>query len=217
MSRPIVTSVTIVAGVANGIALSQSHGAAANLTLNGSLVTGGVAVLDAPRRVIVSGTGDNSGITYTITGAGRPQNNGGATISETIQGVDDGTAETTQDFATVTEIATSGATTGNVTAGTNGTASGPWVVWSQFQTDFQASAFGHILSGSPTWQVDYTRDDVFGTWLPPTQPFPIATPVPGTVGLTGDADAAIPTGARASRLTLTAYGGVQLSQTQQGL
>jgi hypothetical protein len=217
MSRPIVTSVTIDAAVATAVALSQTLGAAGNLTLNGSLVSGGVATLDAPRRIVVAGTGDNSGITFTITGAGRPQNNGGAAISETITGADDGSASTTQDFATVTKVSSSGAITGNVTVGTSGTASGPWVPWSGFQTDFQATAFGHVLSGSPTWQVDYTRDDVFGTWLPPGQPFPIAIPVPGTQGTTGDLDATIPAVARASRLTLTAPGGVQLTSMQQGI
>lgn len=217
MSRPIVTSVTIGSAVPDGIANSQTSMSAGNLTLNGSLVTAGVAIFDAPRRVIVTSAGDDTGITFTVTGAGRPQNNGGAAISETMAGADTGVAETTQDFATVTEIANSGATAAAVFAGTDDTASGPWVVWSQFQTDFQANAFGHVLSGSPTWQIDYTFDDVFGTWLPPGQPFPIAITVPGTTGLTTDAVSQIPTGARASRLTLTAVGGVQLTSTQQGI
>lgn len=216
MSRPIVTPVTIVAAVANGISLSQTRGSAGNLLLNGSLVTGGVAKLDAPRRVVIHSNGNDSGITFTITGAGRPQNQGGAVISETITGANIGDAVTTQDFATVTNISSSGATASTVTAGTNGTASGPWVPWSQFQTDFQATAFGHVLSGSPTWQVDYTYDDVFSYPPAPGQPFPIAIVVPGTTGLTGDAVASIPPVARASRLTLTAVGGVSLTSTQQG-
>lgn len=216
MSRPIVTSVTIVAAVTNGIALSQSRGTAGNLTLNGSLVTGGVAVFDAPRRVVIHSNGDDSGITFTITGAGRPQNQGGAVISETIVGADSGDAMTTQDFATVTRVSSSAATASTVTAGTNGVASGPWVVWSQFQADFQATAFGHIISGSPSYQVDYTYDDVFSYPVTSNQKFPIATPVPGSIGLTGDAAMPIPKVARASRLTLTAVGGVQLTSTQQG-
>lgn len=217
MSRPIVTSVTIGAAVANGIAQSQSRGSAGNLTLNGSLVTGGVAIMDAPRRVIITSAGDDSGITFTITGAGRPQNNGGAAISETIAGADAAAAQTTQDFATVTRISNSAATASTITAGTSDVASGPWVVSSQFQTDFQASLFGHLLSGSPTWQVDYTYDDVFGTWLAPGQTFPIAIPLPTLMAQTTDADGSIAnTTVRAVRLTLTVPGSVMLTTTQQG-
>jgi hypothetical protein len=50
MSNPSVVTLQLVALVANGIALSQTPGAAGNLTLNGSLVTAGVAILDVARR-----------------------------------------------------------------------------------------------------------------------------------------------------------------------
>jgi hypothetical protein len=217
MSRPIVTSVTIIAGVANGITTSQTLGSAGPLTLNGSLVSGGKVVLDAPRRIIITSAGNDSGITWTITGTSRPQTNGGGPLVETIQGADAGIAPTTQDFATVTSIDSSGATASTVTAGTDETASGPWVPFSEFQTNFQATLFGHILSGTPVWQVDITYDDVFGTWLPPGQPFPIAIALSDTVGSTADGDAGITMPVRAARLTLTEHGGVQLTTTQQGI
>jgi hypothetical protein len=217
MSRPIVTSVTLAAAVSNGVAQTQSLGSAGALVLNGSLASGGVATFDAPRRVIITSAGDDSGITWTITGPGRSQSTGQTppTITETIQGAN-GIATSTQDFSGITSIVGSGATASTVTAGTSATGSGPWVVWSEFQTDFQVQIDGFVLSGSPTWQVDYTPDDVFGTWLPPNVPFPRAIAVAALTGKTGTASGALTTPVRATRLTLTVVGGVQLTQTQVG-
>lgn len=212
MPHPIVTTVTAIAGVANGLALTQSLGAAGLLTLNGSLVAGG---LDAPRRIIVTSAGNDSAITFNITGTARTEQGGGP-LSETIAGANAGVAQTTQDFATVSSIAASGATASTVTAGTNGVASGPWVVWDVYADDFQVMAQGNVLSGSPTYQLDVTLDDVFGTWLPANVPFPRASPYGGLVGATGNVMAQITGPVRASRLTLTAFGSVQLTQQQQG-
>jgi hypothetical protein len=214
MSHPIVTTVSLVAAVANGIATSQSLGAAGPLTLNGSKVTGGVAVLDAPRRVIITSAGNDSGITWTITGT-RGSWWAQQALTETIQGAN-GVAQSTQDFLTVSSIVGSGATASTVTAGTNGAAAGPWVVWSRFATDFQVTAFGTVLSGSPTWSLEYTYDDVFGLWLPVGVPFPRALQFGPLTGITGSADGALTNGCTASRLALTAVGSVQMTQQQQG-
>lgn len=212
MPHPIATTVTIIAGVANGLAASQSLAAAGPLTLNGALVASG---LDAPRRVIVTSAGNDSELTWTITGTARPER-GGIAQTETIAGANAGVAQTTQDFATVTSIVGSGATAGTVTAGTNGVASGPWVPWDMFTPDFQVGVQGNVLSGAPTYQVDITQDDVFGTWLPPGVPFPRASAFSGLVGATTNVVSTIPNPVRASRLTLTAYGSAQLTQQQQG-
>jgi hypothetical protein len=215
--HPIVTTVTLAAASANGIAQSQSLGAAGALTLNGSLVTAGTANLGSPRRVIITSTGNDSGITWTITGTSRSQQNS-TVISETIQGANAGVAQSTQDFATVTSIVGSGATAGTVTAGTNTVASGPWVPWSQYADDFQVSVYGRIQSGAPTWGAEYTYDDVFNSAnLPTGQAFPAAITLTGLTAQTGNGDAQITFPVRASRLTLTAgTGSVSLTQTQQG-
>jgi hypothetical protein len=218
MSRPITTSVTIAAAVANGLAQAQQlFGAGSHaLALNGSLVAAsGIATLDAPRRVIIASAGNDSGINFTVVGTARPEQ-GGIALTETVAGTNGGTAQTTQDFATVSSITASGATAGNVTAGTNGVASGPWVVWDQQFSDFQVSIAGFVLSGAPTWQVDYTYDDPFGTWQPAGIPFPRAFVHPILNGEAGTADGNFDKTVRASRLTLTAVGGAQLVQTQQG-
>lgn len=212
--HPIVTSLTIAAAVADGVALSQALGAAGNLVLNGSLVTGGNAVFDAPRRVAIASAGNDSGITFTVTGTARPEM-GNIVQSETITGGNGATVYTTQDFATVTSISASGPVATTVLAGTNGIASGPWVPWDNYAVDFQLSVAGFVMSGAPTWQLDYTYDDVYGTWLPANVPFPRPIASTQLVGITGNADAQINSLIRASRLTLTAVGGMQLTQQQQ--
>lgn len=215
MSHPIVTAVSLVAAVANGLATTQSLAAAGPLTLNGSKVTAGVGVLDAPRRVIITSAGNDSGITWTVTGT-RGSWWASTAVSETIKGANVGVAVTTQDFLTVTSIVASGATASTVTAGTNGTGSGPWVVWDKYAGDFAVSIYGYVLTGTPTWEIEYTYDDVFGLWMPSNQTFPIAFALASMTGLTGTNDGSITNaGVKASRLTLTAVGGVQITQQQQ--
>lgn len=216
MSHPIVTSVTLVAAAATGVGVAQVLPGLSGLSLvlNGTKVTAGVAVFDAPRRVALLSGGNDSGITFTVTGTGGSWLANTA-ISEVVAGTNGSTAVTKQDFLTVTSVVASGASAGNVTVGTNGTGSGPWVIWDSFTSDFQVSCFGVVLSGAPTWGVEYTYDDVFGLWLPPAT-IPRALPLAAMTGLLGTADGALTNGCRASRLTLSAVGGVQLTQQQQG-
>lgn len=138
----------------NGIALSQTTAGAANLTLNGALVTGGVAVLDAPRRIIITSGGNDTGITFTITGT----TYGGQSVSETITGASGAAASTTVDFLTVTQISASGATSGSgVIAGTNTVAGSSWVrldSWAFPQTAIQCNA-----SGTVNYTIQVSMDD----------------------------------------------------------
>lgn len=224
MGHPIVTTLTLAAAVTNGIAQSQSLPGASGLklALNGSLVTNGAAALDAPRRIIITSAGNDSGITWTVVGT-RGSWWASTPLTETFTGANIGAAQSTQDFLTVTSITGSGATASTVTAGTDGVGSGPWVPWSKYSTDFQVSLFGVVLSGSPTWQVDYTYDDVFGLWLPPGILFPRPLTFALMTGVTGTLDGALANaGVRASRLTISALGGgiagsAQLTQEQQGV
>src|SRR5581483_6712603 len=92
--NPITFKQAFAAGVANGIAQSQAGTAGTALTLNGSLVTSGIAYLDASnktptvatpnaaRRVIVTSAGNDSGITFAIVGTDRYGN----ALSETLAG-----------------------------------------------------------------------------------------------------------------------------------
>lgn len=98
---------------ADGIATAQAVAGAGNLTLDGAVASGGVATLTPARNVTILSAGDDSGITFTVTGT----DFFGETLVETITGANAGTASGAKAFATVTQIAASGAAAGNVSAG----------------------------------------------------------------------------------------------------
>ena len=118
----------------NGICTTQTTTAAANLTLNGALtatVNGnsiyapalGSAVSTTAdgawaRKIGITSDADDSGITFTITGT----DVNGKALSEVVTGPSSTTVYSTNstaaNFKSVTKIATSAATTGNITVGT---------------------------------------------------------------------------------------------------
>jgi hypothetical protein len=123
--NPIRAQYQLAAAVSNGLVQSQSLPGAGNLTLNGSLVSGGVGTLDsggAARRVLISSVGNDAGISWTLTGTDRYSN----PQTETVAGGNATPVYSALDYLTITRIAGSGATAGNVTAGTNGVGSTPW-------------------------------------------------------------------------------------------
>lgn len=149
--RPITATVgPLTAASANNIALSQTPGAAGALTLNGALVSGGVATLDNPRRVLIT-TADTTH-TFTITGT-TPT---GSVLSESFL-VAGGATSSQLDYATVISITISGAATGAVTVGTNGVASTPWVrldEWANPPVGIQCD-----VTGTVNYTVQSTYDD----------------------------------------------------------
>lgn len=177
--RPITATVgPLAAASANNIALSQTPGAAGALTLNGSLVVAGVAILDTPRRVLIT-TADTTH-TFTITGT-TPT---GSVLSESFL-VAGGATYSQLDYATVTSITISGAATAAVTVGTNGIASTPWVrldEWADAQVGIQCNATGTV-----NYTVQSTDDD-------PNSPTNPVTPSATTWINTNDANAVNATG-----------------------
>jgi len=148
--RPIViTAGPLAAASAVGIAANQVVTGAANMTLTSSTVT-----LDVPRRVLITNVGNDSGITFTIIGT----TFGGATISETVTGTSGSSVSTTNDFATVTSIRTSGSTSvSGASAGTNGVAGSSWVRFDDFapsNTSIQCN-----VTGTVNYTVQSTLDD----------------------------------------------------------
>lgn len=153
--QPITISVgPLTAADANCIAESQTVSGAANVTLDGDLVVNGVAVLDEPRRVLITNVGNDSGITFTVYGT----TFSGQTVSEVLQGTSGSTVASTIDFATVTRIATSGSTSvSGITVGTNGVAGSRWLrldSWADAKTAIQCNA-----SGTVNYTVQVTMDD----------------------------------------------------------
>lgn len=157
MSRLIqITVGPLATAVANNIGLSQTPLAAGNLTLNGALVVGGVAVLDQPRRVIITSAGNDSGVTFTAYGtdwSGQP-------IQASVAGAAIGVADFGVSFATVRRITTSAATAAAITVGTNGVADSRPVFLDQFG---YAPVLVHaIVTGTVNYTMKTSQDDPNG-------------------------------------------------------
>lgn len=168
MSSPTRLTLSLVAAVSNGIAQSQTPGSAGALTLNGSLVAAGptlingtkysnYALMDVARRISVASTGTDTTVIFTITGFNRDIQ----PISQTVTGVISGTpVATTLDFLYVTSITTSAGTAGAITVGTNTTGSTAWVQHSVECNNWSLAEAVNIVSGSVTYTVEHTYDDV---------------------------------------------------------
>lgn len=150
--RPIVvTAGPFAAADADGIAQAQKP--ASTFTLNGALVSNGVALLGAMRRVLLTTADDETSCSFTVTGT----NNNGDVLTETVAGVNNTTAYTVLDFYTVTSVTVSGTLKGNVTVGTNGIGGSPWVrldEWALPNASVQA-----VVSGTINYTVQYSNDD----------------------------------------------------------
>lgn len=153
---PQIVTIALAAASANNVCLSQAPGAAA-LTLNGSTVAGGVATLDYQRHVIITSSGNDSGITFKITGT----RNDGGVISETLAGANAGVAESTLDYKTITSIVPSAAVAANVTVGTNGIGASPWQAFSEHTNPFSAGV-QIVVTGTINADIEYTGDDPNG-------------------------------------------------------
>ncbi len=152
--RPIVVTVgPLAAASANNIALIQTPGAAGPLTLNGSTVVKGVAVLDQARQVLITTTDDESANTFTITGTDWT----GDVISEVVAGPDDTTAASVLSYKTVTSVVISGAAGAGLTVGTNGAASSPWVAFDPWSNSYVAIQL--TVSGTVNATLQQTLDD----------------------------------------------------------
>jgi len=146
MRPQTVTIGSLATASANNICTAQALGAAGDLTINGSLAASGVATLDTPRRVILTAaTSDNSGVTFTVYGT----NAIGAAIQASHIGPASGSANVDFgiSFATVTRIASSAATVGNVTVGTNTVAESVPIYLNHYansQTSIQVNVSGTV-------------------------------------------------------------------------
>ena len=152
--RPIsVTLGPYAAGVANGLTTAQALTAAGPFPLNGSLTSGGTAILDNPRQVAITSAGNDSGVFFTITGT-TPR---GDLLGETIPGTNGGVALTNNLFKRVLGVSASGPTS----SVTIGTATAPWFSpmlrmdeWADAQLGIQVGVTGVV-----SYQVQTSFDE----------------------------------------------------------
>jgi hypothetical protein len=180
--NPIVISVgPLAAASANAIALSQTPGGAGAFTLNGASVVAGVAVLDKPRRVLLTFAASEVGHNFVVTGTDWAGN----VISETIAGTGIGTVASVLDYKTVTSVTISAAATGAIQVGTNGVAGSPWAR----MDGWAAPSIAAMLAASGT--VNYTLQQTLDDPNSPTNP---VLPANMTWINSGDAAAVAATG-----------------------
>jgi hypothetical protein len=156
--RPITVTVgPLTAATGNNIALSQTPGGAGAITLNGSLVTAGVAIIGNAQQIKLT-TADSTH-TAVISGtswAGDP-------ISETV--AFNGTNVTSVlSYKTVTSIVVNAALTAAITVGTSGLGYSNFArldEWANAQTSIQC-----VASGTVTYTVQLSNDDPNSTTNP---------------------------------------------------
>lgn len=109
--------------------------------------------LDTQRQIVFVSSGNDSGITFTITGT----DNANARVSEVVTGGNAATVGSVLSYKTVTSIVASGASAGTVSIGTSGVASSPWARyddWSLAPGDIQVDVNGVI-----NYSVQFSDDD----------------------------------------------------------
>lgn len=123
----------------------------------GATVNVTTAVLDTARQVIITSAGNDSGMTFTVTGT----DFSGKTQTETFAGGSIGAAGSNLDYLTVTSIRANGATASTITVGTSTIARRivPIDTYAN-PTNAQLNA---IVTGTITFQIDQTLDDIWNT------------------------------------------------------
>ena len=163
--RPQVFTTTALTNDANGIFEDQTTAGAGSLSLDGALVESGVAycygstgTTKQGQLIAIEGTGNNSGITATITGT-----LGGGTVTEDLTLANNGTATSSKYYNTVSSITVDGAVTGNIEGGWLSSSTDPAVTLAtkmdRIQNPFNASLAVTLSSGaSMTFTVQHTFD-----------------------------------------------------------
>lgn len=203
------STVTSNAATTNSVATSQTPAGAGNLTLVSSSVTFGSA---SAQYLTVTSTADISNRTFTFTGT----NVYGNSATVTLTGPNNNTVTSTLALMTVTNVAISGAAAGAITVGNSAYAEGVMFVADMESNPFSIGFAGILASGSPTYTVQQTYDDVLAktysysstsnTW------FNHATVAAKTTNFEGTYTAPV----RGIKLTLSAAGAVTLKLLQTG-
>jgi hypothetical protein len=146
----------LATAAADAVATSQTLLAAGNLTLDGTLVTSGVAYMDTPRRLIITSAGNDTAITFTAYGT----DYNGSPLEASHAGGSGSAVDFGVSFRTVTRIAASGATAAAVTAGTNTVADSRIGFLDQF--GFAPTALQLDVTGTVNVTVQQTLDNPNG-------------------------------------------------------
>lgn len=112
------------------------------------------ATLDVARQVLFTSAGNDSGITFTLSGT----DFNGQPISEVVTGANATTATSALSYKTITSIASSGAVATTLTVGTNGVAHSPWVRFDDYAANSQTT-IAAIVSGTVNYDIETSMSD----------------------------------------------------------
>lgn len=148
------STVTSNAATVNSVATSQTPVGAINLTLVSSSVSFGTS---SAQYVTVISTANISNRTLTITGTDIYDR----AVSQTVTGPNNSTVTTTLAFKTVTNVSISGTAAGALTVGNSAYAEGL-----MYAPDINSGTFSIgfgtiVISGTPTWTVQHTFDNIY--------------------------------------------------------
>jgi len=123
--------------------------------------TYGPATFDTARQVIITSGGNDTGITFAITGTDWAGN----AIGETPTGANGAAATSVLSYRSITSIKSSAAVATTVTVGTNGVASSPWAVFDELAS-FGPVSIQCTVSGTANGSVQQTLQDPNSTSNP---------------------------------------------------
>lgn len=115
------TFIEAAAADTDGISTAAAVGDGASLVIGGALASGGAVTFDQPRNITILSAGDDSGISFTVTGTDETA----TSATESITGANAGTATGSAYFTTITAIAAVGDPAGNVSAGSGTSIAAP--------------------------------------------------------------------------------------------
>jgi hypothetical protein len=141
----------------NGIWTVASIAGAGALTMNGALVSGGVATMDYARRIGIISAGDDSLDTMTFVGTDQDDK----AQTEVVTMANAGTAESTKYFKTITSATASGASAGNVTIGTVDEFCSQTIPLDARSREFATRLIN--TTGAIAYQLQETMDDIQST------------------------------------------------------
>jgi hypothetical protein len=177
-NNPVTLTFSLATPSANGIALNQTLGSAANLSFAGGSLTatatsGAItATFDVARRVGITSAGNDAALNWVVVGTDR----NGNPQTDTFAGSSSAQSTSRMDFLTVTRISATSSTAAGVVAGSNGTGSTPWFPREFSSYGTLAVAIQMATAPASTGSFELTWDDVNAQQAVSLSPWPSVNP-----------------------------------------
>ena len=205
--RPISFTRSQPAASGTSVAAAQLLNASGVITLNGALVSGGVATLPVP-AVLTVFSEKSATVNFVVTGTAP----NGASQTETLAVTASGTVTGSLSFATVTSVAASAPTSATISLGNGVPGYTAWIPLDIY-TPNQVTNISNKVSGTVNYSVEYTNEDPFDTSI---QQLAVPHPNASLTAATGDETQFTTTLMRAVRLKINSgNGSVRFTCVQQ--